>query len=65
MKFDGSDSSTIYVMRFQAFAQRFATLKKRLVIRNINRDESGKVSATIQSATSTGIISESQNKIFD
>ena len=64
IKFDGSDSTTIYVMQFQAFEQRFATLKKRLVIQNINRDESGKVSATGQSATSAGTISESQNQNF-
>ena len=51
-------------MRFQAFEQRFVTLNKRLVIRNINRDESGKVSATGQSATSAGTISESQSKNF-
>ena len=36
IKFDGIDTTTLYVFRFQAFEQRFATPKKNLTVRKIN-----------------------------
>ena len=35
IKFDRSDTTTIYVLRFQGFENKFATTKKKLVVRNI------------------------------
>ena len=59
IKFNGSDSTTIYVMRFKAFDQRFATPKKRLVVRNINLEDE-KNSAAAQISIQGGTVSESR-----
>ena len=45
-------------MRFKAFDQRFANLKKGLVVRNLNLEM--KNSAAVQISTQIGTVSESK-----
>ena len=61
IKFDGSDTTTMYVLHFQAFERRFVTLKKRLTVRNIHFNEAEKKLATTQSVDSADTVSDSQN----
>lgn len=61
MKFDGNDSTTIYVIRFHAFEQRFATPKKRLMVRNINLGTVEKGSESVNSGGAEGAVSESKS----
>lgn len=35
LQFDGIESTTLYVLRFEAFERNFSTPKKRLVVRKI------------------------------
>ena len=57
LKFDGNDSSTLYMLRFEAFEQKFSMGKKRLNMRTFKGDtitlSSNAVSCTKNKSTTT------------
>ena len=61
LKFDGSDTTTVYILRFQAFEQRFVTPKKQIILRNIHFNEAEIKLATTQSVNSADTVADSQN----
>ena len=59
-KFNG-DSTTTYVLRFHAFEQRFASTKKKIMVRNIDLNKLKSTARVLQSTGSVQTISESKN----
>ena len=62
IRFEGEDPTIIYVIRFLAFEQRFATLKKKLVVRSIRLDKVQNTLDTAHSAIADLIVSKSKTQ---
>ena len=60
IKFDGSDTTNIYVLRFQGFEQRFATSKKRFTVRNIKLYDGDKPICTVDNGGCSDTVSSSK-----
>ena len=60
IKFSGKDSTIIYVIQFHAFEQQFANTKKKLVVQNINLDNSATAEDTRESSDGAETVSESK-----